>query len=268
MIKVNKENYYSKEVNKEYMSVSLFKSFLEDYGGCEARTIAIMNGEWEEQPNPAFVLGSYVHAWNEGKLEEFKEQHPEIVSSRGKTKGQLKKEFVVAENMIKTLKKDKLVSKVRQGDKEVILTAELFGVPWKCAIDIYNPNFKTIVDLKTTRDIRKKYYNKYEAIMQNFIKYYGYDIQMAIYAEIERLATGSTKYCMPHILAVSKEDIPDKAIINMGKDFIKPTLETIEIRFDRVKDVWRGKEKPIRCEHCDYCKATKQLKEIIFWEEL
>src|SRR3712207_5772965 len=132
------------------MSVSLFKSFLEEYGGCEAKAIATLKGEWQEPPNPAFLIGQYVHSWSEGKLEEFKKEHPEIISTRGATKGQLKKDFQIADKMVQALAKDKLIEKVRQGEKEVILTTELFGVPWKCQIDIDNP--QAIVDLKTTRD--------------------------------------------------------------------------------------------------------------------
>lgn len=65
---VTKENYFALETGKEYMSVSLFKSFIK----CEAKTIAELNGEWEEENKDAFLLGSYVHAWSEGALEEFK----------------------------------------------------------------------------------------------------------------------------------------------------------------------------------------------------
>ncbi len=54
------------------MSVSLFKSFLEEYNGCEARTMAVLNGSWEEIKPDSFLVGNYVHAWNQGTLEEFK----------------------------------------------------------------------------------------------------------------------------------------------------------------------------------------------------
>lgn len=266
MIEVNKKNYYSDEVNKEYMSVSLFKSFIEEYGGCEAKAMATLKGEWKEPPNPAFLIGQYVHAWSEGKLEQFKEEHPEIISSRGATKGKLKKEFMVADKMIETLKKDKLVSKVREGEKEVIFTTELFGVPWKCQIDIDGEN--AIVDLKTTRDFRKHYFNEFTRCWDNFIEYYGYDIQMAIYAEIERICRNRGSYKMPHIIAVTKEEIPDKAIINMGTEFIEDTINWVSDKFERVKEVWQGREEPHRCEHCNYCKSTKQLREIIHYREL
>ncbi|HDK7165894.1 TPA: PD-(D/E)XK nuclease-like domain-containing protein [Clostridium botulinum] len=250
------------------MSVSLFKSFLEEYNGCEARTMATLNGEWEENKTDAFLVGSYVHSWNEGKLEEFKKEHSEMYSTRGSTKGQLKKEFQVANKMIETLSRDRLVQKVREGQKEVLMSAEIFDIPWKCMIDIYNPKMKSFTDLKTTRSIHQKYWNEYEGIKQNFIEYYGYDIQMAIYAEIERLYTGASEYLFPHIIAVSKENIPDKAVIKMGTDFIEDTLLNVSMKIERVKKVWKGEIEPINCGKCDYCKTNKQLKEIIHYKEL
>ncbi|WP_460299757.1 PD-(D/E)XK nuclease-like domain-containing protein [Clostridium botulinum] len=268
MKKLNKNNYFDKEIHKEYMSVSLFKSFLEEYGGCEARTMAVLNGEWEENKTNAFLVGSYVHSWNEGKLEDFKKGHPEMYSSRGITKGQLKKEFQVANKMIETLSKDKLIQKVREGQKEVVMWAEIFGIPWKCMIDIYNPKMKSFTDLKTTRSIHQKYWNEHQGVRQNFIEYYGYDIQMAIYAEIERLYTGASEYLYPHIIAVSKEDIPDKAVIKMGIDFIENTLLNVSMKIERVKNIWGGKLEPIGCGKCDYCKITKELKEIIHYKKL
>ncbi|WP_165776177.1 PD-(D/E)XK nuclease-like domain-containing protein [Clostridium combesii] len=267
-MKLNKNNYFDIEVQKEYMSVSLFKSFLEEYNGCEARTMAVLNESWEEIKPDSFLVGNYVHAWNQGTLEEFKKMHPEMYSKRAPTKGQLKKEFQLANKMIEVLTRDKLIEKLRDGEKEVLMSAEIFDIPWKCMIDIYNPKMKSFTDLKTTRSIHQRYWNEYEGIQQNFIEYYGYDIQMAIYAEIERLYRGSSEYLYPHIIAVSKEDIPDKAVIKMGTDFIEDVLLNVCMKIERVKKVWKGELEPIRCGKCNYCKATKELKEIIYYKEL
>lgn len=256
---VTKENYFTPENDKEYMSVSLFKNFKQ----CEAKTMAKLNGEWEDSNKDALLLGSYVHAWSEGSLEQFKAEHPEMYSTRGATKGQLKAAFQIANRMIDTLKDDKLVQEAREGQKEVIQTAELFGVPWKAMFDIYNPEKKVIVDLKTTRNIHSKFNGN-----ENFITHYDYLLQMAIYCEIDRINRKTEDYFQPHIIAVSKEDIPDKAVIFLGTEFIEDKLLETEILMDRVKAVWRGKEEPVRCETCDYCRATKKLNKVLFYMEL
>lgn len=256
---VTKENYFTPENDKEYMSVSLFKSFKK----CEAKTMAKLNSEWEDDNKDALLLGSYVHAWSEGTLEQFKVEHPEMYSSRGKTKGQLKSTFLIADRMINALKDDELVKQAREGQKEVIQTAELFGVPWKAMFDIYNSDKKVIVDLKTTRNIHSKFGNN-----ENFIIHYDYLLQMAIYCEIDRINRKADDYFQPHIIAVSKEDIPDKAVILLGTEFIEDKLLETEILMDRVKAVWQGREQPTRCEECDYCRATKKLEKTIFYMDL
>ncbi|AJA42562.1 hypothetical protein phiCT453B_10 (endogenous virus) [Clostridium phage phiCT453B] len=257
---LNKYNYFSIEADREYFSVSQFKSFKQ----CEAKTIAKLNGEWEEGRNEAFLLGSYVHAWSEGTLEEFKTEHPELF----KKDGTLYAKYALGDKMIATLEKDNLVKKVREGQKEVVMIAELFGAKWKCMIDIYNPDRKVFVDLKTTRELYKKYWNENLEIKQNFIEHYDYLLQMAVYAEIIKQNTGEIEYYQPHIIAIDKQDPPDKAIIFTGTEFIKDKLLEIETLLPRFIKVKNGEEEPIRCEQCDYCRNTKKLNGILSLEDL
>lgn len=261
---LNKKNYYSSDANREYMSVSLFKSFLPQYGGCEAKAVAKLTGEWQEQSSEALLLGSYVHAWNEGKLEEFKQEHPELF----KKDGTLYAKYAIGDSMIHALESDPFIEKVREGEKEVIITGELLGVPWKGMIDIYNPSNGTFADLKTVRDIYGHYWNDWVGEKQNFIYNYGYHIQMGVYAELERQMRKSSKLLVPHIIAVSKEDPPDKAVINFGTEFVDEVMFQVELHLPHVVDVWKGKEKPIRCERCDYCRATKKVTSTMFFDEL
>lgn len=266
MLKLTHENYHSLEADRQYMSVSLLKSFLPQYGGCEAKAMAKLRGEYKEPSNDAFLLGSYVHAWNEGaNLGQFQSEHPEMF----KKNGEMLQKFEIGNRMIKTLADDELVSQVRKGQKEVIMTVNnLFGAPWKAMIDIYNPEMKSFADLKTTREIHMKYWNEEDRCKKNFIETYGYDIQMAVYAEIIRLNTEMTDYMFPHIIAVSKEDPPDKAVIKMGTNFINETLLMVQDWMERVADVWQGKAEPQRCEICDFCRSTKKLDKIIFYTDI
>lgn len=258
---LTKDNYYSAEADRAYMSVSQFKSFRE----CEAKAKAKLDGIWQEPKNEAFLIGSYVHAWSEGTLEEFKKEHPELYK---KTDGTLMQKYDIAEKMIAALKDDEFITKVREGQKEVIMTAMLFGVNFKCMIDIYNPDSEVIVDLKTTREIHKKYWNDEKRKFENFIEYYDYLLQMAVYAEIDRVNRGSNKYFLPHIVAVSKEDVPDKAVIFLGTDYIADKLLELELGLDRIVKVKNGLEEPMRCEECDYCKATKKITGVIHYTDL
>lgn len=264
-MELNHDNYFSKEADEEYFSVSFFKSMRE----CEAKTIAKLKSEWIEPPNDAFLLGSLVHHWNEKEdIEEFKLQHPEMFSSRGATKGELKSNFQIGYKMIETLKNDPMIEKVREGQKEVIMTGELYGAKWKIMIDIYNPEKGCFADLKTTRAIHKKYWNDEIRQHQNFIQYYDYLLQMAVYAEIERQNRGGEDYLQPHIIAVSKEEIPDKAVILVGTEFIKDKLLSLKYLMPEFIAVKEGSREPYRCECCDYCRSTKKIDSIIHYTDL
>ena len=80
---ITEENYYDKEINKAYMSFHTWASFHGTLGvpACEARAVAELNGEFEEETSDAFLLGGYVDAalvGGEGELEQFKKAHPEM----------------------------------------------------------------------------------------------------------------------------------------------------------------------------------------------
>ena len=68
MMKLTNENYFSKEADMEYMSVSQFKAFEQ----CEAAALASVKGEWERPKTTALLVGSYVDAHFEGTLDVFK----------------------------------------------------------------------------------------------------------------------------------------------------------------------------------------------------
>lgn len=260
-MEITKDNYFSLEADREYFSVSQFKAFRE----CEAKTMAKLNGEWSDGDNDAFILGSYVHLWSEGgNLGEYRAEHPQMF----KKDGSLLKKYEVADKMIETLANDPLIEKVREGQKEVIFTGELYGAKWKIMIDIYNPVNKYFADLKTTRSIQMKYWNEDLRVKQNFIEFYDYLLQMAVYAEIERQNRGGEDYLQPHIIAVSKEEIPDKAVILVGTEFIEQKLLEVETLLPHFIKVKNGKEAPTRCEHCDYCRSTKKIKSIIHYKDL
>lgn len=264
---LTKENYHSLEASRLFMGVSQFKEFDVDHGGCEAAAVAKLNGQWEDKEKLAFLVGSYVHAWNESPT-AFRQFCDENHESIYKKRGGMYAPFEQADWMIDKLKNDELVTKVREGEKEVIMTAELFGVLWKIMIDIYNPAMKSFTDLKTCRSIKEKLWNDRLRYRQSFVEFYDYLLQCAVYAEVERINRQSEEYLSPHIIAVSKEEPPDIAVIHMGTDFIQEKLEEVELKLPHILAVKNGEIEPIRCEVCEYCRATKKLTTVIHWSEL
>lgn len=273
-MEVTQENYYSQEINKEYMS---FHTWLSLHGcdgkvACESAAMAELNGEYEEdKENTAFIIGSYVDAalaGEEGELERFKEEHPELFSSKGATKGQIKSTYAVADKMIERCKRDKLFMAYLSGEKQRIFTAEMFGCKWKCKLDSYIPG-RAIVDLKTTREMHKQFYVP-DIGHVDFISYYGYVYQLAIYREIVRINTGETLPCF--IAAVSKSEHPEIKIIHIDDLSLYDALAEVKksCEYTSLLDVWRRNVEPLRCEspNCHYCIDTEVLTDTLNYKDL
>lgn len=251
MIQLTSENYFSQQANLEYMSCSQFKSFCD----CEERTLADIAGDYKRDSSTALLVGSYVDAHFEGTLDVFKAQHPELF----KRDGTLKADYVQAESIIQRVENDKLFMKYMAGEKQVIMTGKIADVPYKIKIDSYHPD-KAIVDLKVVKDF-EKLWNDTEKQKQSFIRYWGYDIQGAIYQEIVRQNTG--KKLPFFIAAATKEKHTDFNVFAVPQEWLDEKLAFVEERtphFARLKTVEEPAE---RCERCDWCKDTKILDRIV-----
>lgn len=263
MIPVTRDNYFSLEVEREYMGRSQYLNFLD----CEAQEMARQAGEWQEEKSTALLVGNYFHAWSEGTLERFKKEHHEIFTQ----KGELRADYKRAEVMIACIQNDPLCMHMLEGEKEVVYTAEFAGAVWKVMIDVKHEKRKRMVDLKTTKSITDYLWNEELRAKVNFVEQYNYPLQAALYSEIERRACGREEgdWLENYIVAVSKEPFPDKAVIHMNDpERYQLELERIELNMPRVLAVKSGAEKPVRCERCNYCKSTKKLTKAIHYLEL
>ena len=243
---INSSNYFSPENNLKYCGSSQFKSFLR----CPAQAMAELRGEWQREETTALLIGSYVDAWFEGTLDTFKAEHPEIL----KKDGTLKAEFVKADEIIVRVSRDELFMKYMGGQKQVIRTGFIEGVPFKIKMDSYHEG-KAIVDLKVIKDF-EPLWNEERGIRQSFIEYWGYDYQAAIYQAIE----GNK---LPfYICAVTKESIPDFDIIQVPQTWIDSAMAIIKNEIGIIDAYKRGELEPPRCGKCAYCRETKKLDRV------
>ncbi|MCX7771632.1 MAG: PD-(D/E)XK nuclease-like domain-containing protein [Clostridia bacterium] len=270
---LTRDNYFSPCAEKDYVSCSQFLDFFGGglLKGCEARAMAKIRGEWIEEQSTALLVGSYVHSWNEGPQERsrFIAEHPEMFTKQGG----LKCEYKQADEMIAALENDEMCMFMLNGQKEIIFTAELFGLKWKVRFDNYLPEKKRSSDLKTTRSISDKDWICEGGINKkvSFVEAYCYPLRAAVYCEVERLAMGRPEgdWIDFYLVAVSKEDPPDKAVISL-KDperYIKE-LSVIEECTPRLKLLKEGRLEPIRCEQCAYCRSTKQVSKVIHYSDI
>lgn len=259
---ISAENYYSVEANREYMGVSQYKDFCGTFGrpGCEEQALAKMNGMWDMEKTTALLVGSYVDAHFEGTLDVFKAHNPEIFT-RSKD---LKAEYKKAEEIINRVEVDELFMQFMSGEKQRIFTCEMFGAPWKVKLDSYLPHI-AIVDLKVMKSLREANYVRDFGHME-FVRYWGYDIQAAVYQEVVYRCTGER---LPFfIAAVSKEKEPDLEVIQIPQSWMDDRIAEVEQNTPKIQMLKSGEIEPIRCGLCDYCKHIKVLENPIFPDEL
>ena len=261
---LTKQNYFSPESNKKYMSVSQYKSWME----CPAKTIHWLNPGEPEEETDALVAGRYVHSWAESPeaFAEFKLQNSAYIYNK---KGEPYAPFKKADEMIEVLEADPKIRFYLNGTHETILTAELFGVPWKIMVDIDNDPLGYLADLKTAASITEFKYDPRVGRRVSFIEQWDYMIQAAVYSEVERIARDRDTHKDFYIIAVSKEKAVDHAIIDLTDPArIAEELALIEANLPRILLVKSGAEPPTRCECCAYCRGTKRVGRPVHYTEL
>lgn len=254
MTSLTNENYFSLENQLKYMGVSQFKAF----ENCQASAYAEVTGNYETEKTTALLVGSYVDAHFEGTLDIFRAKNPQLF----KRDGTLKSDYIKAEKIINRIEQDELFMDYMSGAKQVIMTGSINGVLVKIKVDSLHDD--KIVDLKVMRDFQPIYMPEKGRL--NFIEAWRYDLQGAVYQEIVRQNTG--KKLPFYIAAVTKEKEPDIAVIEVPQSYLDVELENFKNNIMTYDAIKHGLIEPERCEHCDYCKATKVLKNAISMEEL
>lgn len=260
-MQLNQSNYYTNEADNHYLSVSQMKKFAE----CEARAMAELKGTYTQTPTRAMEIGTYVHAHfdDEQALATLIDENN---GSIFKKNGDKYADYHQADEMIAAVKSDELCMFALNGDKEQIFTANVFGADFKCKVDAINHDMKYFSDLKTTQQLDKRMWSDKYNMMVSFVEKYDYVMQMFVYREILQAVTGN--YFDPYIVAVTKEDPPNKAVIEIDEERYVFEYEYVETLVKRVLQVKNGEEDAESCGKCSYCRGQKQLKDTIEVAEL
>ena len=242
-------NYYEPS---PYMSASQFKAFL----GCEAAALAEAERTFLREPSTALVQGQYVDAYFTGNVEEFRGTHPELF----KKDGTLKSTFTACEAAIARIEKSETAMEYLEGEKQVIVTGEILGVPCKGKLDVLAGD--RIVDLKCMRDFAPVWK---DGERLDFIRAWGYDIQAYFYTELVRQQCGKT---LPfYILAVTKEASPDLLLVEIPDWLITSAGEVVKHYINRFDLIKKHEIEPRRCGKCAYCKETKVIDKPMAYED-
>ena len=264
-MELTRDNYYTAEADRAYMSCSQYQRFCE----CEAKAMAILDGRWAEEEREAFVVGNYFHTAFESDEAhaQFVAEHEDTIYKKAKKDGTREKyaPYIQADAMIASARRDPLIASLvsMPGETEKIMTGKLFGVPWRVRLDKYVPDGRLIIDWKTCQNIQELKWSDELHERVTFIDAYGYMMRAAVYTEIERQNAHSETDASFVIVAVSKQEPPDKEALllnhRMRYDY---ELDRIKERLPFIQAVRSGHMRPKRCGRCDYCRATKVLQEI------
>lgn len=261
---LTESNYFSREADMKYLSVSQYKTFVNE---CEAKGLALAKKEYGNYDKMVFLLGNYFHAWAEGKLEEFIEKNSSKIMMKSK-KDKLA-QFREVDEIIKRLENNPTqykrildIIRNKNNKKEQIFTGKLFENEWKIKIDVYNPINGYFCDFKLVKSINDKFYNIFKNKYENFILHYGYDIQMYIYSQIEKIANNREKILTPIIACITKENPIDTSLFIGFEDIFdnQEFIDIIKLNSDRIVSIKNGDIEPMYCDKCDYCRSIRETK--------
>lgn len=255
------ENYYDKDTDFQYMSFSIFKNFLQN----EAAALADLKGEYKWFDNDtALLVGNYLHSYFESPQahRKFIVEHPELISTRGATKGELKREYAICEKMIARLEADDLFTSLLAGtERETIITGEIDGIKWKGKTDALNIEKGYFIDFKTVKDLNGDCEIWENGTRSHFIHARKYDMQMAIYRELLKQTYG--KEFQPIIWAVSKEETPIARAFAPEEFSMQMALEQVKDKQQRVKAIINGEIKPkLTADDSRYYKENFRVSQI------
>ena len=274
-LQITESNYFSKEVANRYLDVSTFKDFVGTPArqGCEARAMARLRGEYEEDKSQALLMGSLVDEMLLGtneSLEKFMAENPQLYSTRGATKGLLKAEYQRASQMVERAKKDKVFMSYLYGEHQKIMTGTLFGMDWRIKMDCYRKGH-FIADLKTCAKINERVWCKDNGYNNIFFAY-DYILQASIYQEIVFQNTGERlKVVFP---CISKQNVTDIGLIFIDNDTLHRRIYGDEFSIgiagdvERIRQLMNGEDEPLECGRCDYCLPNKKITRLTTLDEL
>lgn len=255
-------NYYSDEANRLYLSNSQFKAIYGYPGNpypCEAAALFAPRVETE-----ALLVGGYVDAAFESDqaFADFKDRRRDALMQKS---GKACYKFVAdADRAIARAKLDPVFMSYLDGSHQSVLSGEIAGHPFRIKMDAYKPGVR-ITDLKYVKSAAESY-NEFLKRRVTFIEDYGYDIQGAIYQEVERQNSGMR---LPFFIAyITKEDPADIGVVEVPQDMLDDALEYVKITLAaRPLAQVRAAYRSCRRRGCAWCRDHKTLAGHMSWTD-
>ena len=297
------KNYHSPEADAEYMSSHQWREWIT----CPSRAKARLDGRYVEEPSEALLIGSYVdcmlltpddvpafeaeHAAElfsrptkdrlaaaglvSGKatIDDVLQQHPEAA-----VLGEPRAGAQMARSCADRVRRDPGMMAALEGERQVIVKAQLGGVWWKCMVDVLRRAELRIVDLKTTASLARSDWTSGATIFHAlalrdgrdpgvrslrapWYEVYHYWGQAAIYRAAVLSVYGDL--CDFMLAAVSKQKPPDVDMYLMAdQSRLDTELQMIEAWLPQVVRWKSGEDDAPHCwqevdEDCPWCRGEK-----------
>lgn len=252
------DNYHSEDAEREYLSYHQFRNWV----ACPACEWARQHGLYTQPMSEDLMIGKRVDIalLTPEKLAAF-DNSPDAREWFFTKKGLPNAAYAVSERCIARAQREKDAWLVLDGEHQAILTFEIDGVPWRCAIDSLDTHDGIIADLKTCRDFGSEWIvSNGKNIKVPWYEARGYWGQLAVYRHAVKQQ--KDKECECYILGVTKQDPADIEIIPfLSVARFDRELEYIEYMQPFVLE-WKGREtidSLPRCGHCKWCITTKRI---------
>lgn len=246
---LTQENYHSKQASDLWLSASAVKKAKR----CE---LDFLHGAEEEKPE--FVAGNIfelVACYGESALNGIEKRFPDAISSRGATKGKIKSEYQAAiETALRIRKQPFLCNLIDSCQKQVIMTGQVFGQPFRMMCDLLAPD-GSIYDLKCMKDFKHGWSEEQQSFVDWWEPWY-YHIQMYIYREIARQNGFPT--IKVGLIAASKSNL-DLQAIEFSEDTLAQAKMDTEYIVSRILALKRG-DNPVPCGRCKTCIDRKKIE--------
>lgn len=249
---LTQENYYSKEADLEYMSVSQYKLFKE----CGIKALAIINSKIDSTSKESFIEGQLFEELVAGNPELFIAKHKtELISERGKTAGEFKSNFKKVLKAAERFNQQEFFKDIiNRSEKQVILTGIINGVKVKGRLDLLDLQHKLLPDIKCMANFDDTW-NKKDKCYKPWYYTFDYVLQLAVYQELVRQNYGIL--CDTALLAASKEEEPDLKALLFDNELLKIELEEFSKNIPYYDNMKKGLSMVTACNCCDYCKSHK-----------
>lgn len=255
---LNRENYHSQEAKRKWLSASDVKQAMK----CEFAWKAYRTGQMQEdEEKEAFKQGNLFEVMLSGSDDEirlFQEKNPDIFSSRGATKGELKAAYRSVMDCVESVRRQPFLMDIIQNSrKQVIMTGKILDVPFRVMCDlIYTDG--SIYDEKCMKSFAREWSSRAETFVE-WYEAWNYPVQLWIYKEIAE----QNGLVVPHagLIAGSKQNA-DVQALRFGADVMAQAKADALYRIERMKDILNGAE-PLRCDSCDVCIKSRTINKFM-----